>query len=65
MSNFVASHRTKLARLDKTGDVLSEERLVKSEFVDKHFLSDKHVRSMMGSSVFFFFLFFFFSIYFY
>lgn len=57
MRNFVAFHRIKLARLDKTGDMLSEERLVKSEFVDKRSLSDKHVRSMMGSSVSFFYSF--------
>lgn len=57
MSNFVASHRTKLARLDKTGDGLSEERLINFEFINKHFLFDNHVRSMMGSSIFYSFSF--------
>lgn len=43
--DFVASHKTKLA---KRGDMLNEKRLIKFQLVEKRFLSDDHIRSMMG-----------------
>lgn len=47
--DFVASHKTKLA---KRGDMLNEKRLIKFQLVEKRFLSDDHIRSMMGASLF-------------
>lgn len=46
--------------LDKRGDMLSEERLVKSRFVEKCSLSNEQVKLMIGDSIFSPFLLFFF-----
>lgn len=58
MKNFMATHKIRLTNLDKKGDVLSEDRLVKFGLVEEHSLSNEHVRSMMGAFTFPFELFF-------
>lgn len=46
------SHIRKLGKLDKRGDALSEERLVKHGLIEKRSLSDEEVKSIIIASVF-------------
>lgn len=41
-------HIRKVGKLDKRGDALSEERLVKSGLIEKRSLSDEEVKSIIA-----------------
>lgn len=49
--DFMASNKIRFDNLDKRGNILSEQRLLKFKLIEKNPLFDEHAKSLMGALI--------------